>query len=55
MDMIRHMLICFFMSMLVKKEKERDSYKMEVVVRKERWKIVIKKVNRKRKQLLRKE
>jgi len=41
--------------MLVKKEKERDSYKMEVVVRKERWKIVIKKVNRKRKQLLRKE
>jgi hypothetical protein len=55
MDMIRHMLIFFFMSMLVKKEKEQDSYKMEVAVRKERWKIVIKKVNRKRKQLLRKE
>ncbi len=36
MDMIRHMLIFFFMSMLVKKEKEQDSYKMEVAVRKER-------------------
>jgi hypothetical protein len=32
--MKRHMLICFFISMLVDKEKECGSYKMEVVIRK---------------------
>jgi hypothetical protein len=34
MDMKIYMLICFFISMLVGREKERGSYKMEVVVRK---------------------
>jgi hypothetical protein len=34
MDMKRHMLICFFISMLVDKEKKWDSYKMEVVIKK---------------------
>jgi hypothetical protein len=33
-DMKRHMLICFFMSMLVDREIEWDSYKMEVDIRK---------------------
>jgi hypothetical protein len=31
MDMKRHMLIYFFISMLVVREKEWSSYKMEVV------------------------
>jgi hypothetical protein len=34
MDMKRHMLICFFISMLVDGKKEWGSYKMEVVIRK---------------------
>ncbi len=34
MDMKRHMLIYFFMSMLVDRKKEWDSYKLEVVIRK---------------------
>jgi hypothetical protein len=34
MDMKRSMLICFFISMLVNKEKEWSSYKMEVIIRK---------------------
>jgi hypothetical protein len=34
MDMKRHMLIYFFISMLMDKEKERDSYKMEVFITK---------------------
>jgi hypothetical protein len=34
MDMKRNMLIYFFISMLVGKEREWDSYKMEVVIRK---------------------
>jgi hypothetical protein len=34
MDMKRHMLIYFFISMLVYKEKDRDSYKMEVIITK---------------------
>jgi len=34
MDMKRHMLICFFIFMLVDKEKEWDIYKMKVVVKK---------------------
>ncbi len=34
MDMKRHMLICFFISMLVDSKKEQGSYKMEVVIRK---------------------
>jgi hypothetical protein len=33
MDM-RYMLICFFISMLVDKGKERGSYKMEVFIKK---------------------
>jgi hypothetical protein len=48
MDMKRCMLICFFISMLVDKAKERNSYKMEVVIRKG-GRIVIKTVNMKRK------
>jgi len=32
MDMKRSMLICFFISMLVDKEKEWDGYKMEVII-----------------------
>jgi hypothetical protein len=34
MDMKIYMLICFFISMLVGKENEQGSYKMEVVIRK---------------------
>jgi hypothetical protein len=34
MDMKRHMLILFFISMLVDKEKEWGSYKMKLVIRK---------------------
>jgi hypothetical protein len=34
MNMKRHMLICFFISMLVDRKKERGGYKMEVVIRK---------------------
>jgi hypothetical protein len=34
MDMERHILIYFFISMLVDREKEWNSYKMEVVIRK---------------------
>ncbi len=33
MDMKRYTLICFFIFMLVGKEKEQGSYKMEVVIR----------------------
>jgi hypothetical protein len=32
MDMKRHMLICFFISMLVDREKKWNSYKMEVII-----------------------
>jgi hypothetical protein len=42
MDMKRHMLIFFFISMLFDREKEWDSYY-------EQWEIIIKKFNRKRK------
>jgi hypothetical protein len=35
MDMKRHMIICFLISMLVDREKEWDSYKLEVVIKKE--------------------
>jgi len=34
MDMKRHMIICFFISMLVDMEKEWDNYKMEVIIKK---------------------
>jgi len=34
MDMKKHMLICFSISMLVDKEKEWTSHQMEVVIRK---------------------
>jgi hypothetical protein len=34
MNMKRHMLMCFFISMLVDRKKKRSSYKMEVVIRK---------------------
>jgi hypothetical protein len=34
MDMKWHMLICFFISMLVDREKKWSSYKMEVVIKK---------------------
>jgi len=34
MDMKRRMLICFFLSMLVDKKKEWNSYKIEVVISK---------------------
>jgi hypothetical protein len=44
------MLIFFSISMLVDTEKEWDSYKMEVIIKK-RWEIIIKKVNRKLKYL----
>ncbi len=33
MDLKRYMLICIFISMRMDREKERDSYKKEVVVR----------------------
>jgi len=46
--MKRSLLICFFISILMEKEKERDSYKMEVVIKK-KWEIVIKKINKKKK------
>jgi hypothetical protein len=32
--MKRHMLDLFFISMLVDREKERDNYKMEIIIRK---------------------
>jgi hypothetical protein len=51
MDMKRHN--CFFISMLVDKGKEWDSYKMEIIIRKSE-RLVIQKVNRKRKQLFKK-
>jgi hypothetical protein len=35
MDMKRDMLICFFISMLVDKEKEWGGYIMEIVIKKE--------------------
>jgi hypothetical protein len=35
MEMRIHMLIYFFISMLVDKEKEWDSYKMNVVIKKD--------------------
>jgi hypothetical protein len=35
MDIKRHMLICFFISMLVDREKEWGGHKMEVVIKKE--------------------
>jgi hypothetical protein len=34
MEMKKHMLICFFMSMLVGKGKKWNSYKTEVVIKK---------------------
>jgi hypothetical protein len=34
MNMKRHILICFFIFMLIDREKEWDSYKMEVIIRK---------------------
>jgi len=34
MDMKKHMIICFFTSMLVDREKEWGGYKMEVVIKK---------------------
>ncbi len=34
MDMKRHMLICFFISMLVDREKKWSNYKMEVAIKK---------------------
>jgi hypothetical protein len=34
MDMKRHMLICFFIFILVDKEKEWGIYKMKVIVKK---------------------
>jgi hypothetical protein len=34
MDMKKHMLILFFISMLVDRKKEWGSYKMEVVIKK---------------------
>jgi hypothetical protein len=54
MDMKRHMLISFFTSMLVDRKKEWGGYKMEVVIIKKRWEMVIKKVNMKKIKLLRK-
>jgi len=33
-DMERHMLICFFISMLVGREKEWNNYKMKVFIKK---------------------
>jgi hypothetical protein len=44
MDMKIHMLICFFISILMDIGKEWDSYKMEVVIKKG-GEIIIKKVN----------
>jgi hypothetical protein len=32
MDMKKHLLIYFFISMLVDREKEWDNYKMEIVI-----------------------
>jgi hypothetical protein len=34
MDMKRYMLICLFITMLMDREKEWGSYKMEVIIRK---------------------
>jgi hypothetical protein len=34
MNMKRHVLICFFISMLGEREKEWDDYKIEVIIRK---------------------
>jgi hypothetical protein len=34
MDIKKHILICFFISTLVNKEKEWDSYKMELAIKK---------------------
>jgi len=34
MDMKKHMLICFFISMLVDRKKDWGSYKMGVIIRK---------------------
>jgi len=34
MDIKRHMIIFFFISMLVDREKEWDNYKMEVIIKK---------------------
>jgi hypothetical protein len=34
MDVKRHMLVSFFISMLVDREKEWDGYNMEVVIKK---------------------
>jgi hypothetical protein len=34
MDMKRHMLICFFIFMLVHNKNKWDSYKMKVIIRK---------------------
>jgi hypothetical protein len=34
MDMKKHMLICFFISILVDREKEWGSYKVDVVTKK---------------------
>jgi hypothetical protein len=45
MNMKRHVLICFFIYRLANREKEWDSYKMEVVIK--RWEIVINKINKK--------
>jgi hypothetical protein len=53
MDMEMHMLIYFFISMLVDRGKKWDSYKNGNIYW-ERWEIVIKKVHRKMKQLLNK-
>jgi hypothetical protein len=53
MDMKKHMLICLSITMLMDRGKKWDSYKMEVVIRKDK-KIIILKVNKKKKQLLRK-
>jgi hypothetical protein len=54
MDMKGLMLIfiyfCIFM-LVVDKGKEWDNYKMEVVIRK-RWEIVIRKINRKKRNYL---
>ncbi len=43
MDMKTHMLICFFRCMLVDREKERNSYKMKVVIKKGERKLLKKK------------
>jgi hypothetical protein len=48
MDMKKHMLIYFFISMLVNTEKDWDSYQNEGSYY-ESWEIVIKKGNKKKK------